>query len=225
MSAVQGSPTAAAVRPQGRPRSEACRQAVLRAAYELLGEGGLSRFTIEQVAARSGVARTTIYRWWPSKGILATEAFLAAVAPQIAVPRTSSVLADIKAQVRLFARVLQGPAGQIVRSIIAAAQSDPETARAFRSGYVAVRRQEVNTLLQEAIARSELPAGLDLEAAADSLYAPLYHRLLLGIGPLDDNWVDHVCDFALRAAPQRPQPGDRCHPPDLRQQEDCRPAL
>ena len=71
------------VRPPGRPRCDATRKAVLHAAYELLAEGGLSRFTIEGVATRSGVARTTIYRWWPTKGALAMEGFLEATASDL----------------------------------------------------------------------------------------------------------------------------------------------
>ncbi len=212
MSHVQSQPTATIVRSQGRPRSEACRQAVLRAAYEILGEGGLSGFTIERVAARSGVARTTVYRWWPSKGALATDAFLTATAPQIAVPRTASALADIKAQVGLVARMLGGPAGPIVRSIIAEAQSDPETAQAFLDGYVTIRRQEVAALLRRGIESGELPADLDMDAAADVLYGPLYHRLLLRIGPLDDAWVDRVSEIALNGC--RAMGSDARPPPD-----------
>jgi AcrR family transcriptional regulator len=164
----------------------------------MLTESGLSQFTIERVSARSGVARTTIYRWWPSKGALATAAFLAVASPQFAAPRTASVLADIKTQVRLFARLLQGPAGLILRSIIAEAQSDPETADAFHSGYVSRRRQELSALLQEGIARGELAADLDIEAAGDAIYGPLYHRLLIRTGAIDDRWVDHVSEIALR---------------------------
>jgi AcrR family transcriptional regulator len=207
VSQVQSQSTAATARPQGRPRSEACRQAVLRAAYDLLVEAGLSDFTIERVAAHSGVARTTVYRWWASKGALATDAFLAAIAPRIAVPRSASAIADIKMQLRLFARMLEGPAGRIVSSIIAEAQSDPETARAFLDGYAMVRRREVAALLLDGIASGELPAGLDIDAATDALYGPLYHRLLLRIGPLDDAWVDHVSEIALngcRAMGDRP---------------------
>ena len=82
----------APARSPGRPRCTVTRKAVLRAAYDLLAEGGLGRFTIESVAARSGVARTTIYRWWPSKGALAMEGFLEATAQDVNVPPTDSVM-------------------------------------------------------------------------------------------------------------------------------------
>ena len=181
----------------GRPRSEACRTAILRAAYELLGESGLAGFTIERVAARSGAARTTVYRWWRSKGALAADAFLAGTAAQLAVPRSGSAVADIKAQMRQLARTLSGPVGVMVRSIVAEAQSDPETARAFLEGYVAVRRKEAGALLEEAVARGELPETLDRDATMDALYGPLYHRFLLRIGELDDAWVERIADVVL----------------------------
>ena len=68
----------------GRRRSETSRQAILQAAFALMEEVGFDRMSIEGVAARAGVGKTTIYRWWGSRGVLAVEAFLTAVAPAIA---------------------------------------------------------------------------------------------------------------------------------------------
>ena len=197
MDAFNSDSAATGGRRAGRPRSEACRQAILRAAYDLLGETGLSGFTIERVAARSGTARTTVYRWWRSKGALAVDALMAAIAPELAVPRTASAVADIKAQMRLLARTLTGPPGVIIRSIIAEAQSDTDTAQAFLAGYVLVRRNETKALLDDAVALGELPTALDREATIDALFGPLYHRLLLRIGELDDAWVERVCEVVL----------------------------
>src|SRR5271154_5637048 len=99
-------PSLAVARPPGRPRCDATRKAVLRAAFDLLAEGGLSRFTIEGVAAQSGVARTTIYRWWPTKGALAMEGFLEAITADLAQPASDSVVADLQGLLRTFARLL-----------------------------------------------------------------------------------------------------------------------
>ena len=70
----------------GRPRSEESHKAILQAAYDLLDETGFSRFTFERVAARAGVSRSTIYRWWSSKGALAMESALGALSEQLAFP-------------------------------------------------------------------------------------------------------------------------------------------
>jgi AcrR family transcriptional regulator len=186
----------AVARPPGRPRCDASRKAVLLAAYDLLAEGGLSRFTIEAVAARSGVARTTIYRWWQSKGALAMEGFLEATAAELAIPPSGSVVTDMQASLRSFARLLRGKAGRIIRCIIAEGQSDPETINAFVTGFVTPRRVEIRSVLERGIARGELRADLDVEMVLYSLFGPLHVRALLNEG-LDDAWVDRLSGFVL----------------------------
>src|SRR5258708_23406443 len=79
----------------GRRRSEASRKAILDATYELLKAIGFHQMSIEGVASRAGVGKATIYRWWSSKGVLAVEAFMEAVAPSIAFRDTGSAHADI----------------------------------------------------------------------------------------------------------------------------------
>jgi AcrR family transcriptional regulator len=194
----------AIARPPGRPRCDATRKAVLAAAYDLLAEGGLSRFTIEGVAARSGVARSTIYRWWPSKGALAMEGFLEATAADLALPASESVIADLQASLRLFARLVRGKAGRIIRCIIAEGQGDPETIDAFLTGFVIPRRAELRAVVERGIECGELRADLDVEMALYNLFGPLYLRMLLNEG-VDDAWVDRLSGFALAGclAPKR----------------------
>src|SRR5258706_6647901 len=92
---------------RGRPRSEESRQAILKAATELLREHGLRRMSIEGVAERAGVAKKTIYRWWPSKGALALDAFYNEWArAQGATPDTGSLESDLRARTRAGVRVL-----------------------------------------------------------------------------------------------------------------------
>jgi AcrR family transcriptional regulator len=186
----------APARTPGRPRCDATHKAVLRAAYDLLGEAGLAGFTIEAVAARSGVARTTIYRWWPSKGALAMEGFLEATAPDLEVPPTASVVADMQALLRLFGRLLRGKAGRIIRGIIAEGQSDPETIKAFLVGFVTPRRAEVRAILARGVASGELRADLDVEMVLASLFGSLQMRMLMNEN-VDDTWVDRLSKFVL----------------------------
>jgi AcrR family transcriptional regulator len=183
-------------RAPGRPRCDMTRKAVLRAAYELLAEGGLSRFTIEGVAARSGVARTTIYRWWPSKGALAMEGFLEATAQDFHLPPSHSVTADIRATLRAVARIMAGMPGRIIRGIIAEGQSDAETIEAFKAGYVRPRRAEIRALLERGIASGELRADLDIEMVSYGLFGPLYLRMLLN-EELDEPWVSRLADSVM----------------------------
>jgi AcrR family transcriptional regulator len=171
-------------------------KAILRAAYDLLAESGVRHFTIDGVAARSGVARTTIYRWWPTKGALAMEGFLEGTAPDLVLPPSDSVAADVRALLHSFARLQRGTAGRIVRGIIAEGQSDPETIEAFMTGFVAPRRREVRAIIERGMATGELRADLDVEMVLYGLFGPLYLRMLLNEG-LEEAWVDRLSDFVL----------------------------
>src|SRR5919204_6033 len=104
---------------RGRPRSERSQRAVIDAAAELLLEGGLETFTIDAVAARSGVSKATIYKWWPSKGAVALDGFFHAVDTHARFPDTGSVREDFAAQLRRLIRVLRTtPAGRIIAGLI-----------------------------------------------------------------------------------------------------------
>ena len=199
------SPLRSPMRSPGRPRCDVTHKAVLRAAYDLLSEGGLGRFTIEGVAARSGVARTTIYRWWPSKGALAMEGFLEATTSEIAVPPTGSVTADLRAVMRKFGQIMSGTPGRIIRGIIAEGQSDPETIEAFMAGYVRPRRAELRALLERGIAAGELREGTDVEMISYALFGPIYLRMILNEG-LDEAWVDRLTTSVLDRCTTAPLP-------------------
>lgn len=191
------SDSAVSARKPGRPRGDQARVAILEAAYAQLEESGLAGFTIEGVAARAGAAKTTIYRWWPSRESLAVAAFLAAALPRIAFSRTGSASEAIQTQICRLVTVYQGKTGRVVRDLITAGNSDPNAATAFVEGYVRPRRVAVREILQRGIDAGEFRADLDIEAAIDALYGPVFYRLLVGHGPLDTTWVTNVAALVL----------------------------
>jgi AcrR family transcriptional regulator len=173
------------------------REAVLAAAHELLREKGLRGFTIEEVAARSGAAKTTVYRWWPNKGALAIESFLSAMAPRLAYPDTGSPLEDIRRQLLLVGRAFRGDAGITMAGLIAEAQLDPATGQSLLERYFVPRRAEAERVLRRGIAAGELREDLDVDAAIDVLYGPLYYRLLIKHAPLDAAFIQAALEIAL----------------------------
>jgi AcrR family transcriptional regulator len=185
------------VRKPGRPKSDEARVAILEAAYAQLEEFGLTGFTIEGVAARAGAAKTTIYRWWPSREALAVEAFLAAALPRIDFLSTGTASEAIQRQLIRLVTAYGGKAGRVVRDLVAAGNRDLNAANAFIEGYVRPRRAAVREVLQRGIDAGEFRADLDIEAAIDALYGPVFYRLLVGHGPLDANWVTHVASIVL----------------------------
>ncbi len=191
-------PTVAAPR-RGRPRSEKARLAILQAAAELLLDRGLSGASMDAVAERAGVSKATIYRWWPTKESLALDALYAqwaAAAP--AVRDTGSLRGDLLAQMRPWAALASGrPYGRVVAALITEARTDPRFAAEYQERFLQPRRENARAIFRRAIERGEIPAGTKVEAAIDALYGPLYHRLLHGHAPLDDEFVRDVVDIVL----------------------------
>ena len=184
-------------RTPGRPRSEHARAAILSSTLELLEQVGFSELTIEAVATRAGVGKATIYRWWPNKAMLVADAFMSSVIRETRFPDTGSVREDLRAQMQRLASIFRGPRGRILRSLIGGGQSDPELIAAFSNRWLIPRRAEAFGILQRAIDRQQLPDDLDRNMLLDTLYGPLYFRLLVGHGPVSVAFVDDVCDAVM----------------------------
>jgi AcrR family transcriptional regulator len=191
-------------RAPGRPRSVASRDAILKAAYQILNETGLAGFTVEGVAARAGAGKATIYRWWKSKGTLAIEAFLVALTPRLEQRREGpSAIADLRAQVHHAASIYRGRAGQLLRELIALGQEDSETSRRLRTDFVEPRRLAAMRLLERAVASGELPSDTDIAVLADVLWGPILHRLLVSHSPIDRGFIEKLLDLVLGGATKR----------------------
>jgi len=181
-----------ASRRPGRPRSEKARKAVIRSTLALLERVGFNELTIESVAARAGVGKATVYRWWPNKAELVIDSFVSAVGKELRFPSAGPVLESIREQMKRWAPIFRSPLGQIVVTVIGAGQSEPEILEAFRAHWVEPRRIEARRLLRQAMRRGEIRADLDPNTILDLLYGPLYLRLLLKHAPLDENFVNTV---------------------------------
>jgi len=181
---------------RGRPRSEEANRAILRAATEVLAARGLGGMSIEEVAARAGVGKATIYRRWSSRGTLALDAFLAEFQGQQPPPDTGTLRGDLRAALGAWVRsVTQTAAGTILAGLIAEAQQDPGLAVAWREQVVEPLRAQHMIMLEHAISRGEIPADIDKEVVLDVLFGAGYHRLLHGHRPLNDQFVDRVVDI------------------------------
>ncbi len=197
--ALQAAPEAGQVAGRrGRPRSQEADQAILAAATQLLAERGLAGMSIEEVAARAGVAKTTIYRRWPSRGALALDAFLAEFQGQQPSPDTGTLRGDLLGALRAWIRsVTRTSAGPILAGLIAETQRDPELARAWRERVVETLRDQHKVLLNRAVERGEIAAATDQDVVLDLLFGAAYHRLLHGHRPLTDKFARQVVDMII----------------------------
>jgi AcrR family transcriptional regulator len=193
-------PPAEESRPRGRPRSEKARTAILDAAIELLLEQGLHAMSMDDVAQRAGVSKATIYRWWPSKELLALDALAIAWAtPTPGTQRdTGSLRGDLLAGFRTWMRQLKlKPYGRVIAGLVAEAQTDPGFAKVYREHFVEPRRANTREILRRGINRGEIPADTNLEVTLDLLYGPIYHRLLHGHAPLTDRFAQQIVDAVI----------------------------
>ena len=181
---------------KGRPRSTAARRAVLDAAYRILVETGLRGFSIEAVANQSGVARTTIYRSWPTKGLLAMESFREAFETQLNLASSDSPSDDLRGLVRSLTTALSGPAGRLAASVLAEAQSDEALQEQFRNDFSSPLRVRSTRLIEAGVRAGGFRDGLDIGSLLDALVGAVYMRLMLGL-PLDHEWADNLSSTLL----------------------------
>lgn len=185
-----------ATRGPGRPRSERSHKAVLEATLKLLAEEGFRGLTVEAVAAKSGVARTTIYRWWPTKLELAREAYfgLAMAAP---VPMADSTREAVVAHLRRLIELARDPiAARIGGDAWVEALRNPELDE-VRQRLVDAYQAPLREALERAVARDEVRADLDHELTMDLFTGPIVLRALATRGPLEPELAEHIADAVL----------------------------
>ena len=181
---------------RSRRTSSDVEEAILAATLEILDETGFEDLTIEAVAARSGAAKTAVYRRWPSKVPLVVEA-LTRSGPQFEAPDTGSLRTDLSA-------LWHGVAGGGVRSIerllpvvTTYLDSGDDLMDVMRDRYFGPRLRAVQAIIARAVARGEIRADADPELAFDLLFGPLAYRWLRG-SPPDDDTISQLADLALR---------------------------
>jgi AcrR family transcriptional regulator len=198
-------------RQRGRQPSPATAKAILDATRELLAAGGVQRLTVENVAARTGIAKTTIYRRWRSKEELALAVLIAMVEEQAA---SVSDRGDARAELITFVaqaiEILRSTLmGRVMQGLVSELAANPELAQAFRERVVARRVEELTRILERGIERGDIRADADIGMANELLFGPVYYRLFLSGKPLDKNLAETLVDAFLAwvgGAPKDPPP-------------------
>ncbi|MFI0465131.1 TetR/AcrR family transcriptional regulator [Saccharopolyspora sp. 5N102] len=190
--------------PDATRRSERSRVAILTAARELIAEVGYAKLSIEAIAARAGVGKQTIYRWWSSKGAVVFDSLLAlsegADGEGIALPDTGDIEADLKTVLRATAAEFADPEFEApIRALNTEIINDAELAAIYREKMATPVEEAKKERLRSAQRAGQLAADADLDLFLEVLYAPLAQRWLLRSGPLDDAFADALVDAALRA--------------------------
>jgi AcrR family transcriptional regulator len=171
-------------------RDENARLAVLHAADDLLVERGFGGITVEGIAARAGVAKQTIYRWWPSKVDILMDTLIEDAGRNLVIPERASAVEGMRRYLYALARFLtKNPAGKVLLALIGEAQHDADVARTFHAQYLEPQRERERALLRRGVEAGELPGSLDLDATLDALCGPILYRGLTG-GPIPHAFID-----------------------------------
>jgi len=190
--------TDTAARPD--PRVERSRQAILDATLQLLArDGDVGSLTVEAVAARSGVAKTTIYRRWRDKWELALDAVMIDMLPRLDEPvdvgdTRKELLTFVNSVVKMLATP---PYGHAMQALVSQIATDPDLGRVYREQVVEPRRAELTPVIKRGIARGDLRPDTDVRLVHELLVGPIFYRLLFSGAALDRNLGRRLVDAIL----------------------------
>jgi AcrR family transcriptional regulator len=186
-----------------RKRGAALEDAILEAAYAELSEVGYTAFTVESVAARARTGKASIYRRWPTRGVLMLDAVCSHLpTPQDCgfrddLPDSLTTADALRGVARAITSVIASPAGDVMRAIKCEAVSDPELARAIDERFQAPRREYLLGLLRRGVERGEVRPEAASALVADVLPAVLTHRLILQREPVTGRVITDIIEQIL----------------------------
>jgi AcrR family transcriptional regulator len=187
-------------RPGGR--SARVRAAVHRAVTGLVSERGYGNFTVGEVAARAGVADTSVYRRWGTLESLLMDVAITCLTTASPIPDTGTLETDLRAYAAGVARDITGPDGLAVLRLVVALSTAGDAGAQARDEFIAERARQIQGMLDRARRRGEHPPeSLDI---LDHILAPMYIRVLFGMDPLTPDYTDHLVDRLLHLCVRPP---------------------
>jgi AcrR family transcriptional regulator len=177
-------------KPLGRPRSAKSHQAILQATLELLAEIGFESMSMEAIAARARVGKTTIYRRYASKAELVADA-IETIREEIVIPDTGSFERDLDALIQNAAQITLTPLGRkAVAMIMSSASNNAEFAQIYWTKYLQPRRQAFAIVLERAIARNEVHSDVDSGLVFDTMSGIMLYALIFPLTA--ESWTSYV---------------------------------
>lgn len=186
--------------PASARRHQEARSRILDATLELVLAEGWHGLTVDGIALRAKVSKSTIYRWWPSKGAVLFSAAVADGFVWPAFPNTDDLGSDVAGAVNNLISEFSEPSfGQVMRAMLAGAPEDEHLARKLDAHLSAAPVAALTERLESAVAAKEVEDDLDARMLADLVFGAVFRRWLLGTGELDQGFADAVAEMVLRA--------------------------
>ncbi|MDR6169103.1 TetR/AcrR family transcriptional regulator [Curtobacterium sp. SORGH_AS_0776] len=182
---------------RGRPVSQESRAAAVTGAATVLREVGWQKFSIDEVARRSGVGKATIYRHWPSGFALAVEAWGSVVTDAVPTRSTGDAIADLHDQFVRLAAFYGTAEGAMAVQLLGAAPGRPDGTALVDAVFFRRRRDATRALIEAGVAAGQIRSGLDTDLMIDLLFGPVVFRLFNGRGPLTPDEASAVARATL----------------------------
>lgn len=183
----------------GRPRSEASRTAILDATRRLMTHTSVRDLSIEAIAKKAAVGKTTIYRWWPNKVAVVIEAFAEQLDMHMLVAGNESPRENLIRQIDRLIRQLRGKNGKIIADLLAEAQSDVKVLQQFNQFYMDSRRNSIQQTILAGQKSGDFSENLNTQIAVDIVMGPIILRLLNGEDAMNDHFAETYPEMAAHA--------------------------
>lgn len=175
---------------KGRPRSEKSRQAILKATNSLLLHKSVQELSIEAIAKKAKVGKTTIYRWWPNKTAVIMDALVSQPGMQSAMPTPKNNTEAVMYQLEKLIRLLQSKNGETIAQLFSEAQSSAESHRIFENSFLSPLLDAIEYSIEEGKKDKEFRASIDTKLAVDILCGPIFFRLMAHPTDFNDKFQD-----------------------------------
>ncbi|MCL4678001.1 MAG: TetR/AcrR family transcriptional regulator [Alphaproteobacteria bacterium] len=184
---------------KGRPRSEKSRKAILNATNKLLLQTSVQELSIEAIAKKAKVGKTTIYRWWPNKTAVVMDALASQPGMQTPLPTASSHAEAIVMQLDKLIRLLDSHNGQTIAQLFSEAQADEQSQKIFKDNLLEPLMDAIKYSLQEGRKNGEFREDINDAMAVDMLCGPIFFRLMAHPKDLDDKFRSIYPGEAIQA--------------------------
>ncbi|MEV4116633.1 TetR/AcrR family transcriptional regulator [Nonomuraea sp. NPDC049695] len=186
-------------------RADGRAETIMQATLDVAQETGYTKLSIEAVAARAGVGKHTIYRRWPSKGLLFLDALLSLNEPVLDFPDTGDIRADLRRQIHATVDLLgTEPWAPLYQALVGEAQHDPAVAAGLNERFTRPQTEKTIARLKTAQHQGQISPDLDLDLAMAILSGPLYFTFLITQEPVTHDYVDRVLDALFAGMSPRP---------------------
>ena len=185
-------------RKTGRPRSNVSEDAIMDAASKLLLTSSVRDVSIEAIAKKAGVGKTTIYRWWPNKVAVILDAILDKNTVNVDLVSGGSPQDMLVKHLERFVRLMKGRQGKIIAEILAEAQGDQETLNVFYDQFMASYEENLASIIDQGKQTGVFRKDLNTQMSVDMIYGSLFYHLMSNHSAIDTEYADRFIMESLR---------------------------